>query len=629
MTPTLLPQPKKLRALKGTFDRPRTLEIGIANTTLYPVARVAVDIFGGATIHASAPGIKDQVTLTTDTSLKPGGYLLAIRTTGITLCGQDAAAVACGVQTLRQIVEDVSDGSLPCLTIDDWPDFADRGVYYDVCRGRVPHLDRLMELADQLARYKINQLQLYIEHTFAFRGHPNIGKGTSPLSAEDILELDAYCAARGIELLPSLASFGHLSTVLSHPEYRHLAEDWGVGKFEVPREDLPAQMGAKGWTLSPAVPEIYDFLDSLFSEFLPLFRSKRFNVCCDETWDLGCGQSYELCRRKGKGVVYLGHLKQVRKLCLKYGKKMMFWGDIIRHYPELIENIPKDVTVLDWGYEYNHPFDAIRDFKAADLPFYACPGTSSWVSLFPRLPMAMANIHGFAVAGAKYGAQGLLNTDWGDGGHYNFMEYSWHGYLFGAEQGWNVKADQTTFHQRFAHRFLQSDDPALLDAIVTLGDITHLGGPCYQSVWQTALFAPPANPIFHHDVPIDMSVAERGVISSRKQRFDAACGSAQLVPLREVRKAFVAQSRRKDTDPQGILPYWIFAVDTIACAAQKLAVLGPNGNDTPARRRALQKQLQSLAGRFEDLWMARNRRSEIRNTLERYRVAIESLGSVS
>jgi len=625
MTPTLLPEPKKLRARKGAFERPRILEIGIAEASLYPAARVAADILGPATIHASAPGVKDQLSLATDGTLKPGGYRLAIRTTGITLTGRDVAAVASGVQTLRQLVEDAPGARLPCLTVDDWPDFADRGVYYDVCRGRVPHLDRLMELADQLARYKINQLQLYIEHTFAFRGHPNIGKGASPLGAEDILELDAYCAARGIELLPSLASFGHLATVLCHPEYHHLAEDWGIGKFMAPENERPAYTGAKGWTLSPAVPEIYDFLDSLFAEFLPLFRSKRFNVCCDETWDLGYGQSYELCRRKGKGVVYLGHLKQVRKLCGKYGKEMMFWGDIIRHYPELIKDIPKDVTVLDWGYEYNHPFERIGDFKAVGLPFYACPGTSSWVSLFPRLPMAMANIHGFAVAGAKHGAQGLLNTDWGDRGHFNFMEYSWHGYLFGAEQGWNVKADRTTFHQRFAQRFLNTTDTALVNAIVKLGDITHLGGPCYQSVWQTVLFAPPADPIFHHDKPIDMSVSEQGVIRVCKQRFDAACGAAQLEPLAAVRKVLVEQSRRKDVDPQGILPYWIFAVDTIACAARKLAVLGPDGKDTPVVRRALQKELGALMKRFETLWMARNRRSEIRKTHKRYQQAIDSL----
>ncbi len=621
----LLPEPKHIRMLKGALVWPRRAAVGIADGALYPAASVAATFLHVAGIHASAPGLRDDLALGTDAACRPGGYRLDIRKAGVTITGHDAAAVASGVQTLRQIAQQHAGDALPCLSIDDWPDFCDRGVYYDVCRGRVPKLERLMELADQLARYKINQLQLYIEHTFAFRGHPKIGSGASPLTAEDILQLDDHCAARGIELVPSLASFGHLATVLHHPQYRHLAEDWGVGRYVAPIDTRPAWFRRKAWSLSPAVPEVYPFLDSLFAEFLPLFRSPRFNICCDETLDLGLGQSYELCRRKGKGAVYLEHIKKVRGLCRKYGKKVMFWGDIIRHYPELIAHIPKDVTVLDWGYAHDHPFARIKDLADAGLPFYACPGTSAWVSLFPRLPEAMANIHGFAVAGHRYGARGLLNTDWGDGGHHNFMAYSWHGYLFGAEQAWNVKADRGTFHRRFARMFLKSDDPALVDAIVRLGDITHLGGPCYQSVWQTVLFASATDAIFQHTEPIAMSVAENGAITTRTQPFHAALGEAQLAPLRAIRETLVAQSRRRGVDPRGVLPYWIFAVDTLTCAARKLAVLGPGGVDTPVARRALRRELRSLMRRFETLWLARNRRSEIRITLKRYQVAIDDL----
>ena len=111
-------------------------------------------------------------------------------------------------------------GTLPVLTIDDWPDFKDRGIYYDVARGRVPKTERLVALAGALSQFKINQLQPYIEHTFSFRGHPDIGKGASPLKPDDILALDQACRDRHVELVPSLASFGHLSPVLRLPQYR-------------------------------------------------------------------------------------------------------------------------------------------------------------------------------------------------------------------------------------------------------------------------------------------------------------------------------------------------------------------------------------------------------------------------
>ncbi len=63
----------------------------------------------------------------------------------------------------------------------------------------------------------------------------------------------------------------------------------------------------------------------------------------------------------------------------------MFWGDIIRSYPELIGELPRECTVLDWGYEARMDFDRLRDFTATGLRAYACPTVSGYVTLFPRL----------------------------------------------------------------------------------------------------------------------------------------------------------------------------------------------------------------------------------------------------
>jgi hexosaminidase len=620
-----IPEPKHVDIKQGSLALPPVSSVGIASQELYPAACVIREFWHKASVNIAVAGVADTIKLSIDGRLRPGGYTLRITAKGIAIAGHSPAAVAYGVQTLRQIAEQAGP-TLPQLAIRDWPDLADRGVYYDICRGRVPKLERLMEQADQLARYKVNQLQLYIEHTFAFRGHPNIGKGASPLTAEDILKLDDYCAARGIELVPSLATFGHLQPILKLPEYRHLAEDLGVGLLEAPEDTRDDWQKKNAWSLSPAVPEIYDFLDSLFSEFLPLFRSTRFNICCDETFDLGLGQSYKLCKKRGKGRVYLDHILKVRELAAKHGKSIMFWGDIIRHYPELIAEIPMDVLVLDWNYNGNHKFNTIKDFKVAGVPFYGCPGTSSWQSLFPRLPEAMANIHGFAQAAKRHGARGLLNTDWGDGGHYNFMEFSWHGYLFGAEQSWNAGADRETFTERFAQLFLKSTDKALVRAIDELGAIAFLGAAWfYQGIWMWILFAPVDDPMFRFDQPTDIREYIDGEVRRRRAPLNAAVGLRYLKRIEKVRKVLDAAARNRGTDPRGVLPYWVFAADTMACAAHKLSILGPGGMDTPAARRALKREMTSLMKRFETLWMARNRRSEIRITLARYRRAIKSL----
>ena len=619
-----LPQPHKVKTAPGRRPIPRKGTIGICCRRLAAVADEARRVFKGYAIAVSAPGLRQAVTFRLREGLRPGGYRLRIDARGVLLEAESVEAAFCGLQTLRQAARQSPAGTLPMVTIDDWPDFQDRGIYYDLARGRVPKLNALQGLAEGLAEFKINQIQPYIEHTFQFRGHPDIGRGASPLTPDDILAWDDCCHSRHVELLPSLAAFGHLAGVLRHPQYRDLAEDWGVGRLVAPGAKMPRHF--RGWTLSPANPKSYEFLESLFAEFLPLFRSKRFNVCCDETWDLGLGQSYELCGKKGKGVVYLDHIRKLARLAAAHGKKIMFWGDIIRGYPELIPEIPKDVTVLDWMYNFDQPFHKIRDFRKAGLPFYACPGTSGWVTLFPRIHEAAANIAGFAAAGKRNGARGLLTTDWGDGGHYNFMELSWHGYCYGAEQGWNTAADRSTFTRRFCKHFLRIDDARFAAAVDTLGDVAHeqFEG-FYQSIWQHVFFAAPQDKAFHQ-APNRFHRARRGRIQLEEEApLDAKVGRQALRRIDAVRETLAAGAARKGADPREVLPYWLYAVDAIAHAARRLTVLGPGGDDSRPARRKLKARQIALRKRFEALWMARNRRSEIRNTLRRYDRAIRSL----
>jgi len=81
-----------------------------------------------------------------------------------------------------------------------------------------------LNLIDQLAEWKINQLQLYMEHTFAYCKHQTVWKNASPITADDIRTLDAYCRKRFIDLVPHQNSLGHMERWLTHPEYQQLAE---------------------------------------------------------------------------------------------------------------------------------------------------------------------------------------------------------------------------------------------------------------------------------------------------------------------------------------------------------------------------------------------------------------------
>ena len=97
-----------------------------------------------------------------------------------------------------------------------------RGFYHDTTRGKVPKVETLKMLIDQMAYYKLNSLQLYVEHTFDFKEYATTKERTGYFTAEEIKELDDYCYENFIDFIPSLSCFGHLQELLEIPEYKHL-----------------------------------------------------------------------------------------------------------------------------------------------------------------------------------------------------------------------------------------------------------------------------------------------------------------------------------------------------------------------------------------------------------------------
>jgi len=600
-----IPQPKKIRLSTGWYIVGKKLNVGICGWRFYKAGKELLALLGArGEISISGEGLVEDVAIRRNDKLRAEGYRLKISKAGIRLGAADIRGAAHGLRTLDQIIRQSPAGRLPFVSIDDWPDFTNRGVYYDVARGRVPTLESFKKQIDLLAAAKINQLQYYIEHTFRFRRHPDIGRGASPLKAEDILELDAYARTRHVELVPSLSSFGHLAPVLSLPKYRHLAECAASGNY---------------WSLAPALEESHQFLKELYDEFLPCFSSKKFNMCCDEVWDLGNGQSAALAKRIGKGPLYLRHIKRCRALAAAHGKQVMMWGDIVRNYPELIPEIPKDITLLDWGYDRRMNWGRVKDFTDTGLETYVCPSVNGYGCLFPRLWESAANITGWAKAGMKHGAIGLLNTDWGDGGHFNFTECAYPGYLFGAEQAWNVKADAKSFWRRFCKLVLNIESKEFLEAFVELGDLAQPGFWCWM-----LLYVDPGDKMFGRHKS-NVSWGRKGAIVESNRAVTAADGRRCAPRFRRISRIFAKHAAKRGADPHKLLDYWIYSVDTLAAAADKLALAGYGGKDTPAKRKALKAEYRKLAGRFEKLWMARNRRSEIHFTLGYLRNRMKAL----
>ncbi|MDQ0193945.1 beta-N-acetylhexosaminidase [Paenibacillus wynnii] len=472
----LMPYPQYLSSSSGFFRIPSAGSIVLSckeDTISLPAARRLQNAISKA-LHVTLPlsiGTRSSVQAVCSFSQNPDlpaqAHEITIQENGISITYSTPEAAFYAVATLKQIIEQTGK-VVPCLTLRDHPDFGARGLMIDISRNKIPKLETLYRIIDLMADLKMNQLQLYIEGTpFAYESFPQVWELETPISGEEILLIDAYCRERYIELVPNQNSFGHMEAWLSRPEFNHLAEI--PEGFMLPERMYAADFYPEGLFMRPGTfhtedPKVLDLLDSMYDDLLPYFSSEQFNVGCDETYELGLGKSKPKADELGKGQLYLSFLQKIHELVTKRGKTMQFWGDIIIQHPELIPQLPKDVIAMEWGYSAEHPFEEdTRKFKEAEIPFYVCPGTSSWNSLTGRSDNMMANLRSAAIHGKNNGAIGYLITDWGDFGHWQHLPVSYAGYVHGAALAWNVEAG------------LQADVPGYLNRFVFLDPSDIMG----------------------------------------------------------------------------------------------------------------------------------------------------------
>ena len=241
------------------------------------------------------------------------------------------------------------------------------------------------------------------------------------------MALDDYCAARGVELVPSMSSFGHLMELLRTKRFAHLSV--------LPESDkMPSTMPNRmaHLTINPCEPQSFRLVASMLDEYMPLFRTRKFNICADETFDLGKG------RNQGKDEREL-YMRFVRQLCTHVadtGRTPMFWGDIVLKFPDALKELPEGTICLNWGYSANETEDATRKLAQAGATQYVCPGVCGWNQWIPLMNSSHENIRRMAEYGRKYGAVGYLNTDWGDYGNINDPRFSLPGMAAGACASW-------------------------------------------------------------------------------------------------------------------------------------------------------------------------------------------------
>jgi hexosaminidase len=514
----------------------------------------------------------------------PEAYEIRPEAQGVTITGGSPAAVYYGALQLR-------GQGVPATVQREEPALRWRGIQLDISRGPVPTLAYLKRVVDRCASLRLNLLGIYMEHTFAFRKHPLLPPPGGALTPEEVRELVAYAAARYVTVLPEQQTFGHMHHLLKHERYADVAE--------IPH----------GHVLAPS-EKTYQLLGDLYAETVPLFSGPFLHIGADETVELGRGRSAQNAAAQGLGRVYLDHLKRVSELLSPYKKRLIFWGDVAVHHPELLKILPQDAVAMPWNYDAQADFPAlVRPFRGAGMDVMVAPGVSNWNRIVPDLGVALPNIRGMLEAGRSNDALGALITSWNDDNE-ALHEMCWPGWEYGARAAWTGKAAEPASFLR------DLPDGAVLQEL----DKPH-------ALLKSLGVGSASNAAFWLDPFSDI-----GRLYCKKAGPAAS-------PLRVAAEHALEQLLRQP-DPN---PYWVFAarrLDALGMKIQfapRIAELYRDAYEHQAERGRAFERLETIAGpngllqdlrdsttalkaEYKRLWDMENRPYYLENVLVRYDV---------
>lgn len=383
-----------------------------------------------------------------------GAFCLHTDAKGIVLNCSGTEGVYYALSALRRLV---CGSQLFVCDLKDAPALEVRGIMLDIGRDKIPSMQTLFDLLDWFSQMRINHVQLYMEgFCFDYPQYRYLFSDETPITAAEFRTLSNYAKARCIDLVPNLNVLGHMEKWLERPQFRHLAECEDGYIFNNLYWRPPM-------TLDVNDPDSFALARELLDTLLENSDSEWVNLNLDEPFELGMGKNAQQAQKDGRLSLYFSYAEKLAAYCRKKGRKMMMWGDEVLSDPDNASRMPEGVTLLDWIYEGDAHFeDHARAMQKAGLRFCLCPGTSSWGALTGRNDNMRRNIADAAVCAARYGGAGIITTDWGDLGHWQYISSSYPAFAYTAECAWTGSAGNDDAVRRWCSEtvYHASDDSA-------------------------------------------------------------------------------------------------------------------------------------------------------------------------
>ncbi|MBK8227352.1 MAG: family 20 glycosylhydrolase [Flavobacteriales bacterium] len=367
--PNLIPEPVELRMEPGKLDLGCPWQVEVSESA----SKGLFDLLQAELAPLQLPKAKDCLLplrirfeiIQPETIASDEWHTLHVRPDGISVMAPTEAGLFRGSRTLIQLMEQGREaGSLPCLTITDWPRFQWRGMHLDACR-HFWSVEFTKKYIDLLARYKMNRFHWHLTEDQGWRieikKYPKLtevgawrkGSQVGPYSRreydsipyggfytqEQIREVVAYAKARQITVVPEIEMPGHAMAALA--AYPHLG--CTGGPYEV----------QKGWGVFEDVfcagnDSVFTVMQDVLTEVMALFPGEYIHIggdeCPKERWK-ACAKCQ--MRMKAEGLkdeheIQSYFIQRIEKFVNSKGRKIIGWDEILEG------GLAPNAAVMSW-----------------------------------------------------------------------------------------------------------------------------------------------------------------------------------------------------------------------------------------------------------------------------------------
>ena len=393
----VIPMPADVTVTDGAFC---VKGVAVAvDSALDELSQKAVGRFVSALETATGAKTKSGeggISFVLNASLAPEQYTINVKADGAVVEASALNGFVYACETLKQMLPAAIYGSakakadwvLPYCSIQDQPRFAYRGMHLDPCR-HFWTIEETKRYIDVMTAYKLNRFHWHLTEDQGWRmeikAYPKLTEigawrnGTvikkdwnsndgirygGYYTKEEMKEIVAYAAERGITVIPEIDLPGHMVAALAaYPELGCTG-----GPYEV-----WTRWGVAPDILCAGNEDVYKFLEAVLTEAMDIFPSEYIHIGGDEAFNEEMGIPWDHCPKCAAKMRELGIKKgpmakhylqnyvtaRMQAFLNQHGRKIIGWDEVLEG------NLAPGATVMSWrgvkgGIEAaNKGFDAI------------------------------------------------------------------------------------------------------------------------------------------------------------------------------------------------------------------------------------------------------------------------------